>query len=253
MLLELSWTEFKAFVAARAMAMQFYDAGGQYRVFAFDGPICYACNVMQDAGSDQTDFEANYKSSANAKIGEQKDSDNAVLSRVKAAPTGWTFQFRCFDFTTALPASLNNSDNTGADLGDVNMKFYKANGTQVTSPGVLDVDQLAITKTVVDFEPAYDYYIIGGHSKSPITPVSDCRLFVVAVPDIPAPYGGSKVMVNNANFRLITGNDKIDTDGRAAKLLSYSATYHTNKLRFIFNHAAGEQIGFIVAIEHYKM
>lgn len=259
--MQVDWSTFKAHVDAKTLSPQitFSDAN-TYTLVAFDGPLTLECNLSKAKAdglvydsADTIVFEASYLSLCNRRLSQQIDSDNALLSRVKAAPTGWTFQFRFFEFTTGLLSSLVNNDAvSGSALTDITAKFYKADNTEVVAPGTDDVDQLLITKTVIDFEAAYDFYIIGGHCKCPITPANHCRLNVVAVPDIPAAYGGTKVMVQGANFKLITGADRVDTDGRAAKLLSYSAIYHTNKLRFIIRHAAGEQNTFVVGIQHYK-
>lgn len=184
----------------------------------------------------------------------QKDSDGAQLSRVKAAPTGWVFQMRFFEFTTAKYDAIVNKDAITDDaLADITAKFYKSNGDEVVlDGGIGDAAKiLTIVKTVIDFEPTYDYYIIGGHCKVVDLPSSNIRLSVVAVPDIAAPTG-SKIMIQGANFKIITPDDKIDTDGRSGKFLAYNATYHTNKLRFILRHAAAAQESFMVGLEHFK-
>lgn len=249
--MNLSWADFKAFLTQRGASVQWLIVNGMYMLWAFDGPMSVLCSIpiSETPSTEQTDFETNYKASGNTRLAVQADSDNAPLARVKAAPTGWTFQFRFFEFTTAKLASLVNNDAlTGAALSDASMKLYKADNSEVTDSS----GEAEVVRTVIDIEPTYDFYAIGGHCKCIVTPATDCRLNVVAVPDIPAAYGGSKIMVQGANFKLISGNDKVDMDGRAAKLLSYSATYHTNKLRVIIRHTAGEQNTFILGIQHYK-
>jgi hypothetical protein len=106
------------------------------------------------------------------------------------------------------------------------------------------------TKTVFEFEPSYDYEIIGGVVVIANSPTNDVRMWVVAVPDVPAAYGGSKVMANGPNFKFKT---QIETDGRVAKRLTYSSTTHTNKLQFIIQHPAGEQHNLMLNLEFYKI
>lgn len=179
----------------------------------------------------------------------QIDSDGATFSRSKEAPTGWTYQMRGMEFTTAQFGSLVNRDANNAQLSDANIKFYDASGTQVTDASLLNT----IVKTVMDWEPPFDYYIIGGIAKILVAASSDCRMSVTAVPDVPYSYGGSKVMIQSVNFKFIGTTDKIDADGRASKMLSYSATNHTNKLRFCVFHTAGEVNSFAVFVEHYRV
>lgn len=176
----------------------------------------------------------------------QKDSDGAVLSRIKAAPTGWTYQLRSYEFTTADLSSIVNKDAiTNADQSDVTMKLYDASDVQITD----NANKANAVKTIVDYEPHWDYYIMGGSAKIMAVPTSDVRLSVVCVPDVPANYGGSKVMIQNVNLKC---HQTVEADGRAAKWLKYDTTYHTNKLRFIARHPAGEQHGISVLLEHFK-
>lgn len=176
----------------------------------------------------------------------QFDSDGALLSRVKQAPTGWTYQLRGIEFKTSDLSSLVNLDPNGNAITDANIKLYDASGVLTT------ISSLAV-KTVVDLEPAYDYYIIGGIAKILATPAGNVRLGIIAVPDVPAAYGGSKVMVSNVNFKYMGQNDKVDADGRASKQLSYSATNHTNKLRFILTHDPGATSDIAIYLEHFKI
>lgn len=243
-----NWASFKAIViTAKQLQLQFEETAFCYNIYAFDdASLCWSYTIAKDSGSDQIDFETNYKSKGNGKLAGQTDSDNASFSRTKQAPTGWTYQFRGIEFVTSNPSSLVNLDPNGNTLTDANIKLYDASGVLTTT------SSLAV-KTVIDFEPAYDYYVIGGLSKIQVTPVNDVRLSVIAVPDVPFAYGGSRIMIQNVNFKFITSLDKIDADGRASKMLSYSATNHTSKLRFIVTHLAGETHSIAIYLEHYKI
>lgn len=176
----------------------------------------------------------------------QTDTDNALFARTKVVPTGMTFCLRAFEVATSTLNSLINNDYTGTPMSDISITFYDANGIVLTS------DLSTCVKTVIDFEPTFDYYIIGGQIRIYLTPTQDVRVHVIGVPDVPANFGGSKIMVQNVNLKYISASDKIETDGRAGKPLSYSATNHTNKIRFILYHPAAYVQPLLIAIELFK-
>lgn len=180
----------------------------------------------------------------------QKDSDGATLSRIKHAPTGWTYQLRGIEFTTSTINSLINNDKDKKSLLDCVVKFYDVDNNLINDQPTAD---LSCTKTIIDLEPTYDYYIIGGRLIIAEVPTTNVYCSIVAVPDIPALYGGSKVVVQNMNLHFLTqNNNSIIIDGRSAKQLSYSAVNHTNKLRIIIFHDVGDKNLISVCLEHYK-
>lgn len=175
----------------------------------------------------------------------QTDSDGAYLSREKAAPSGYTFQLHCFEVATANNTDgIKNFDSHLVSLNQVTATFFDSSGAVTT-------DMTQAVKSQFDFEPTYDYYIIGGHMRVVAPPEGDVRMCVICVPDVPAPVG-SKVMIDNINLKFLTGDNSINTDGRAAKYLAYNATYHTNKMRFIFNHGAGVSLAVAIGLEFFK-
>lgn len=75
-----SWSDLKTVVSNKNLALQYEDDGSFYRVFAFDKSICYRCDIYQEdpAGTDQDDFETNYKDDANGPD-EIKDPDRKAF------------------------------------------------------------------------------------------------------------------------------------------------------------------------------
>jgi hypothetical protein len=144
--------------------------------------------------------------------------------------------------------SIFEEDYDGTDRNFTVLKFYDVNGNEITDQPTLDTD---CVETVIDWMPTYDYALVGGSGDTYDNLSSDVRLYVVAVPDIPAPTG-SKVMINGANFRYMS-NKEIIVDGKAAKHMSYDAVYATNKLRFIIKHGAGEKFNFALTCSFYKL
>lgn len=177
------------------------------------------------------------------------DSDGAHFGRIKQAPAGWTYQMRGFEAVTSTANSLHNKDHTKANLSDVTVKFYDEDNELLTE----DEDITAYSvRTVIDFEPIYDYYVIGGRATLFEPTETNVILNAVGVPDVPANMGGTKILIQNVNFKFINADEWIHVDGRASKALLYNATYHTNKIRFIVDHPAGAAHNVCILMEIYK-
>jgi len=173
-----------------------------------------------------------------------KDPDGSTLSRVKAASSGWTAQLHGVELEVGKLDSVIESSEVTVNTA---LKFYDDSDVELTTQE--DIDAEAV-KTVFDWEPAVDYEIIGGEVRIVDTMTDDIRVTVIGVPEIPAIYGGSKVMVTNINLRYFPYTP-VKTDGRASKRLTYDATYHTSKLRFVFKHPVGAKLKLAIIFELY--
>jgi|CXWL01.1.fsa_nt_gi hypothetical protein len=246
-----SWAEFKSVcITRKALPVQYYETAAAYEMFAAeDGAFLWSFSLTKtDPPSPaQIEFDA-LKSTFNGRT-TQIDSDGAVMSRVKVAPSGWNFQYRGVEFATSTLASVVNKDADNSDLADATLKLYKADGTLITDQAVADAE---CVKTIIDIEPPYDIYIAGGKLKFITQPTEDVRIAVVGVPDVPAVAGGSKHFVQNINLKFLPAADGVNADGRAAKWLQYSATYHTNKIRFLLYHPAGHKMPISTFLELYR-
>lgn len=177
------------------------------------------------------------------------DPDGAEIIRTKAAKAGWTYHMHCIQFESCVLNSLVEYDENNSATSYGTIKFYNSGGTELTTQGDLDS---SCVKTVIDYEPTFDYEIIGGKVQNKSVPANPLRLFVVAVPDITYANGGSRVMVNNVDISYLTANSEVNADGRASKYMAYDATYHTNKLRVVMYHSAGEKVKFQMIYEMYR-
>jgi hypothetical protein len=245
-----TWTEMKASLTGKGLLCQYEENPGSYYIYAADGSFLYSYTLpkVDPASADQVDFEANFKPTSNARS-TQLDSDGAHMSRIKVAPSGWNFQLRGVEFDTSTLDSVYNRDANDVALTDTTLNMYDAAGALITEQSVADTD---CVKTVIDIEPPYDIYIAGGKIKFVTTPTENVRIAVIGVPDVPAAYGGNKHFVQNINLKFIAAVDGVNADGRAAKWLQYSATYHTNKIRFIVHHPAGHKMSIEIILEVYK-
>jgi hypothetical protein len=264
---EYRWTQFKAIAASKAFLHQHADDGEIYTIWGYDGPEVHICNIWKNAvpyavidsgysqaqnDSDKSDFETNYLALSNKALG-PRDTDGASIVRIKAAKAGWTYVAVSAEIVTStIGGSLYSKYVDGTNRGEFTVKCYNADDVEVTTPGLLNANLATIVKTVVDFEPPYDYEVIGGYLRTLTSIDQDMRLWIIAVPDIPANYGGSKEMCCGINLRYLSPGNVYEVDGRVSKFLKYDATYHTNKVRLIFKHVAGMTENLSIVLEIYK-
>lgn len=236
--MKVSWTIFKNFVDERSLSVQWIDLNNRYWMKAFDEAFVLECDLAKDPSDtdELDDFETNYKSDGNRKLGSPKDSDGSLMQRTKITTTGWHYQLHGIEFSTSQLDSVVSNKSDGTSFGFSTIKCYDVDGIELTTQETCNTSAV---HTVIDWEPTHDYEIIGGILKQKTIPASDVRLWVVGVPDIPAIYGGSKPFVTNINLSYIGLEDGVRVDGRSPKYMAYSASYHTNKLRLIFKHVAG--------------
>lgn len=186
-----------------------------------------------------------------------QDTEKAQIFRPKYGQSGWTYQERCFDFKTSS-LYLSNFDENSNSLNDVKVSLYNSSGSllnkynQDGSPILDDPSYVNAIKTIVDFEPIYDYEIIGGYIMQEQVPTADIFVHIIAAPYIPYVAGGSRIMIRNKNLMFFPVGEQIRVDGRTSKRLNYNSTYHTNLLRLIVIHPAGYNSEMMSGVEHFK-
>jgi hypothetical protein len=176
------------------------------------------------------------------------DTDGVPIQRIKASNSGWIYNLIPIEFTTSDLDSVCSKHADGTNRAGITLKLYDDQDDEITSAE----NESDTVKTVVDFEPTYNYEIIGGSCRQMDTPTSAIRVWVVAIPDVPSANGGSIEMIGGINLQYIDPADKVDADGRAATFMAYNATYHTNKMRIILTHPAGTNHNLMVLLETFK-
>lgn len=252
--MKIEWSLFKQFVDSRSLSVQWIDLDKKYFLKAYDGVFSIESEVDKypTDTTELTDFETNYKPLGNQRLS-QFDTDGANIMRLKAAKKGWSFWAIPIEFTTSLLSSnIYCKDSSGTDIPGITYKIYDAGGVQITVPGLANINLAACTKTVIDFEPAFDYEIIGGALRIHSNPAQDVRLWIVGAPDIPAIYGGSKEFASGINLKFMAPDASFEIDGRVTKFLTYDATTHQGKMRIIIKHPAGLQLNLQVIIHIYR-
>ncbi len=183
-----------------------------------------------------------------------RDTDGALVTRNKAAKKGWSFWAVPVEITTStLSGSIFSQTSDGTNIPWVNCKIYDANNAEITTAGVLNVNLNTCVKTVLDFEPTFDFEIIGGALRINSNPSTDVRLWIVGAPDIPAQYGGSKEFASGINLKFLAPDSSFEVDGRVTKFLTYNATTHQGKLRLILKHPAGTQVNLQLVVHLYRL
>lgn len=250
-MLVYSWAIIKSFLDIRTLSVQYVDLSDSYFLLAIDGPVSLEYNMPKDSGSDQTDFETNYKPKGNASF---SDIDGTPLARQKASKKGWSFWALPIELTTAtLGGTLFAKDSSGTNIPGITCKIYDANNAEITTAGILNANLNTCVETIMDFEPAFDYEMIGGVLRINSNPSQDVRLWIVGAPDIPASFGGSKEFASGVNLKFLAPDSAFEIDGRVTKYVTYSATTHSGKLRAIIKHPAGLQVNMQMIIQTYRL
>lgn len=246
--IEVQWEQIKEFVDARNVSIQYVDYDGNYYLKVQDGYFSLSTILSQEdqQNADLIDFETNYKPNGNKKL-ETKDSDGTMLQRLKVTTSGWTLHYHGLEITTSKLNAVTDLDHANNDWGFCTTKLYKANGDLIT----LEEDLPYCVKTVVDWEPTFNFDIIGGYAFQYSVPSTDIRVSIMGVPDIPANLGGSKVFMTGLNLKHL-GTAGMSLDGRTPKSLVYSEINHTSKIRFIFWHDAGVSHTMLTMMNIFK-
>jgi len=239
-MIKLNWTSLKDFLDNRSLTAQYTEDANKYYIQAIDGPFTVFAEVDKDPSdlTDLNDWETNYKPLANSSY---TDSNGIPLQRTKITRTGWHYQAHSIELTTSKLASVYNSNIAGTDLGYTSMKFYNSSNVELTAGTQTELDTDCV-KTVVSWEPSHDVEVLGGVIFQSTAPTSDTRLWVMAVPDIPAFMGGSVPFLDGGiNLRYMGTGQVFDIDGRTPKLMPHNANNHTNKFHLTLTHPAGSQ------------
>ena len=252
-MITLPWSALKQIVATKGVLQYVEDSDNIY-VFLIDGTFQLTCLINKhiDAESKE-DFETNYKATANLNLW-QNDSDGAQIVRPKAAKKGWSFWAVPIELTTStLGGTTYLKDSNNNDIPGVTCKIYNDNNEEITTAGLLNANLNTCVKTVLDFEPTFDYEMIGGALRINSNPAQDVRLWIVGAPDIPAQYGGSKEFASGINLKFLAPDSSFEIDGRVSKYVAYNEQLHTGKLRVILKHPAGLNLNVQVIIHMYRL
>lgn len=248
----VEWPILKSFVDTKFLSIQWMDDGNTYFLKAIDGTFSMECRLSKsNQNSYLSEFEATYKALGNQSF---SDIDGIPFMRLKASKKGWSFWAVPIEITTStISGTIYAKDASGTDIPGISCKIYNGDDQEITTPGVLNANLNTCVKTVLDFEPAFDYEMIGGALRINSNPSSDVRLWIIGAPDIPAGSGGSKEFASGVNLKFLAPDSSFEIDGRVTKYVSYNAVTHQGKLRVILKHPAGTQVNMQIIIHTYKL
>lgn len=261
-----TWTAWKAVYAVKGSLFQYDEESSIYTIWSYDGPDVHVCQIYKgdipysleavysqnQNDIDKADFETNYKALGNQPL-YQSDTDGAQIVRPKAAKKGWSFWAVPVEITTStLGGTMFCQDAAGVNIPGLTCKIYNGSDAEITTAGLLNANLNTCVKTVIDFEPAFDYEIVGGALRINSNPNQDIRLWIIGAPDIPAIYGGSKEFASGINLKFVSSDGEFNVDGRVTKFIKYSAVTHQGKLRIMLKHPAGSQVNMQFVIHMYR-
>lgn len=183
------------------------------------------------------------------------DDDGRQIQKLAATYKGWRYLAHPIEITTSKLDGLFSKDWQMNHRSCVKVKFFDANGTELTGNTQTELDNNC-TRTEVTFQPSYDYDIIGGNVHQDISPTVDIRLWVIAgatdLRDLP---GTITEFIGGLNLKYINEGDHIETDGRASarlNLTSEGVPVPTNKMQYIIEHPTGHQHGLMIVFEYFR-
>lgn len=252
-MITVPWSALKQ-IANTKGNLQYSEDKDNIYVFLVDGSFQLTSIINKHIDQEsKDDFELNYKSTSNLSLW-QNDSDGAQIVRIKAAKKGWSFWAIPIEITTStLLGSLYCKSSDDLDIPGINCKIYNGNNEEITTAGLLNANLNTCVKTVIDFEPQFDYEIIGGALRINSNPSQDIRLWIVGAPDIPAQFGGSKEFASGINLKFLAPDSSFEIDGRVTKFLTYNPATHQGKMRIILKHPAGTQVNMQIVVHIYRL
>lgn len=247
-----SWATYKNLVSTKDLRPQYLETPTTYDILATEGEFCWQIALLKDGGTDVTDFINSHRVNYNQPVS-SLDSDGAQVTRNKAAKKGWTYCVDPIEFETSRRSNLMYSkDVNGNNRNGISLRLYDINSNEIVVDGEANANWANAVKTVIDFEPTYDYEIIGGFVGTLNDITQDIRLYIIGAPDIPAQSGGSKEMIGGLNLNFMKPENAFFVDGRVTKFMQYNGNDHRGKMRFILKYPAGVNERVVINVEYYK-
>lgn len=222
--------------------------------------------AKDDSGSnDITDISEAINYLKNINVDLEIDEEGRQVSRSAYGKKGWSYIAHPVEFSTSTLDSLFCSNWLGTDRGDCSLKFYKADGTEITSGVQADLDSDCV-ETKMTMALDYDFEVISGKIEQHTHPTTNVRMWVVggvidSTTNKPWEYPTSsgvyhaKEFAGGINLKFLGSDQEIETDGRAAKYMAKTTTnvpYQTNQFQFILKHDVGLKHDLMVILEYFR-
>lgn len=251
------WESFKALLDAKRLLLQYASNDLSWHLYCIESNVVHTTVLYKEGApvsgipesndADRLDFELNYYDDANKPL-DQRAPDGRVVTRTTiASPASRTHQ-RVLVVNTASSDGLVCRHPDGSDYADVTYTLLDANGDVTTNPA-------EAVQTLVDFEAPYTQELVGGRVDIDPTLLGgvtgDWWAWAIAAPGIPEAYGGSIVFISRMDLERISGSS-YRVDGRSTQYLAPDPVYHSNLIRFGFEHPAGAVKRFQIYLETFR-
>lgn len=237
----LSWSDFKNYAAIVGDNTHIAFTENEFVVlvwFHYKG-VLIETEVSKSDATSLAEFNSLLRSKSNS-----KEADRV---RIVTCKIGRKLNSRFISFSTANPATFDNTDSNGVDFGDVTYWLRNAAGALTTDPA-------QAVATVVDFMPSYDYEIAGGLIFIPSVlsgDEDDWEIHAVGAPDF-AIYGLHVNFVANNRIKWLKGQYlPVDASLNPAEITGAQSPL-ARKIRFIMLHPAGAEAEFQINIKVFK-
>jgi|WetSurMetagenome_2_1015567.scaffolds.fasta_scaffold94745_1 hypothetical protein len=106
-----TWTAFKALVASKKLLIQYDESSNDYKLYAIEGgAFIWATTLNKDSGTDVTDFETNFKPTANAPIENKADTGRPERIAPSPQPNNTTEKWKGFHLEIAANETTKTVD-----------------------------------------------------------------------------------------------------------------------------------------------
>ena len=256
MVINLNYQDFKAQIPLRQCPLQYIQLDYGYDLYLIDGDFIISCVVKDDA--DKTDFETNYKSTANKPLSDFDRSGRNVI-RLAMTEKGWGFLSYIAEITTATETnSVKQINFEGQNRFNVEVFHLKSDGTLVTD---YTTDQVNIVETRITLKPTYDYEILKGNIFNLSVASNDCHVgvgigsFNNVNGQYIEPAPGVKLyseFIGGLNLKLFQGNVQIDGESSKFVAKDKGLGVDLNMIQVRIHHAAGLQHTFMCSLDYYR-
>jgi hypothetical protein len=180
------------------------------------------------------------------------DSDQTPMVRLKINRAGWTLHRRSFVIHTGSSQVYFNHCHkaapfgNAAPFGDVVVTVKDASGNVLTDPA----EQAAFgVRSEVLIDPNFELEVIAGALAARPAPDNPMPCWIVFAPNIPAAYGGEKVVISGEDLSV---ENVVSFDGRTAKYLPNNPSI-ANQILFVLQYLPGQPVRIKASMEMFKL
>lgn len=223
----LSWSDFKTLVDQKNISIQYIEYIDFYELSLVDGSYVIGCNLLKDAGPDQTDFEDNYKDNGNKVIKQKTDIYNGTIVGTNEFVIDCTLGYGTlyaqitgtWSGTLFFEATVNGAvwfDISGTNTADLNGQIPNYTGANANFAfNAAGLAAIRIRSIGLGITGTAEISCGGSYSNTIITAVHSTTFVSGSIIDSALPTGAStSALQTTGNTTLSTINGKLQTLGQ---------------------------------------